>query len=94
MLSRIFCKLFNHYRPRWHVDSDCKSFCRKDNLDQPLYETFFNCFFKHGNHSSVMTRDSTGNIINKVVVKQCVFIVRGEILAMSLNNLSYLYLFF
>ena len=93
MLSCVLSQFLNDDRTRWHIDSNCKSFSCKDNLDKSLYETLLNCFLEHWNHSSVMARNTASNVINEVVILKRVFIVCCQILAMFLNDFSYLYLF-
>jgi hypothetical protein len=94
MLSGVLSQLFDYNSSSRHVDSDRKGLSCENNLHQPLDEALFYCFLEHWNHACVVTGNTTGNVIDKMMIFKGVFVVSGQVLAVPFNNLSYLDLFF
>ena len=94
MFSGVLRQFLNNHCARWHVDAYCESLCCKYNLDKALNEAFLYSFFEHGNHAGMVAGNTTRNIVNEMVIFKRVFIVSGEILAMTFNDLADLYFLF
>ena len=59
MFTRVFRKFLDDNRACRHIDTDGECFSSKNNLYEPIDEALFYGFFKHGNHSCVVARNST-----------------------------------
>ena len=59
MFTRVFRKFLDDNGARWHIDADGECFSSEDHLYEPIDKALFYGFFKHGDHSCMVARNST-----------------------------------